>query len=197
MRSLFLAFLLFFVCNCFSQSGVHMVISGIIVDFDSIPIPDVAIVNTRSNKTVRTNSIGYFQTEIVSEDSLLIYHIAYKKRFVNKNNNGRCIVLEPETQELMQVDITNKNEQEMKNLGETINDIKRLANMKKLEGFDLKSRQDYFYDQNGSHNNGFMQFFGPTFHIPFGKIIGLIGGNEEKRLKKKLTSHYHLVKKKK
>ena len=169
-------------------------IAGIIVDADSVPIPEVAVINTLTGKTVRTNTKGFFQTEIAGNDSLLVYHISYKKRFIGEKHNGKYIVLEAEIQELMQVDVTDKSEQETKNLEETVNDIKRLAPLHKLEGFDLKSRQNYFIEQNGSHTKGFMPFFGPTFHIPLGKIIGLVTVNEEKRRRKKMTSHYHLKK---
>lgn len=113
-----------------------------------------------------------------------------------KRNNGRYIVLEPEIVELMQVDVTDKDEKEQKNLEETVNDIKRLAPLKKPEGFDVKSRQSYFYDQHGSHNKGFSPFFGPTVRSPIAKIITLVAGSEEKRQRKKLTSHYRLVKNK-
>lgn len=197
MRFILLAFLLFSVFNCYSQHTGKVILSGIVLDTDSVPIPDVAIINTLTGKTVRTNANGFFQTEIAAADSLLVYHIAYKKQFINKKNNGRYMVLELEIRELLQVDVTNKSEQELKNLKETVDDIKRLAPLKKGEGYDLKSRQNYFYDQNGSYNKGFGSFFGPTSRIPLGKVTALVSGKTEKRQKKKLTSHYHLVKRKK
>lgn len=197
MRFFLLTFSLFIVSQCYSQSIGKVVLSGIILGADSIPVPDVAIINTRTNASVRTNSIGFFQTEITADDSLMAYHIAYKRRFITEKDNGRYIVMEPEIQELLQIDITNGEAQELKNLEETVNDVKRLANEKKMDGYDLKSRQNYFYELNGSHNKGFLPFFGPTFHIPFGKVVALIAGTDEKRQRKKLSSHYHLVKRKK
>jgi len=194
MRFLLLIFILFPVCNCYSRQSSNTMLSGIVVDTDSIPIPDVAIINTRTCKTVRTNDVGYFQTEIAAGDSICIYHIAYKRSFINEKFNGRFLVLESDIQELMQVNITIINEQEQKNLEETVNDIRRLAPMKKLPEYDKESRQNRFIEENGSHNKGFMPFFGPTFHIPLGKIIGLVTVKEEKRQKKKMTSHYHLKK---
>jgi len=196
VKFILLSFILSFVFNCSSQNTGETILSGIVVDNDSIPVADVAIINTRTGKTVRTNTTGFFQTEIAPQDSLLAYHIAYKKRFISEKYNGRLIVLEPEIQELMQVDVIDKSVQEMKNLEETVSDIKRLAASKKLDGFDRKSRQSYFFDQNGSYNKGFIPFFGPTSHIPFGKIASLVTGDAEKRQRKTLTSHYHLVRKK-
>lgn len=189
-------FFFFFVSDVYSQHKKETILSGIVVGNDSIPLPEVAIINVRTGKTSRTNANGFFQIEITLEDSLLVYHIAYKKRFVNEKHNGRYIVLEPEVVELMQVDVSDKKEKELKNLQETVNDIKRLAPLEKPEGFDLKSRQSYFYDQHGSHTKGFSPFFGPTFRSPIAKIITLVAGSEEKRQRKKLTSHYRLVKNK-
>lgn len=196
MRFILIPFFLFFVFDVYSQHTKETILSGIVVGNDSIPVPEVAIINVRTGKTSRTNANGFFQIEIALEDSLLVYHIAYKKRFVNEKHNGRYIVLEPEVVELMQVDVSDKKEKELKNLQETVNDIKRLAPLEKPEGFDLKSRQSYFYDQHGSHTKGFSPFFGPTFRSPIAKIITLVAGSEEKRQRKKLTSHYRLVKNK-
>lgn len=196
MRYILLAFSVFLVSQCYSQSPQKILISGVVIGPDSAVIPGVAIINTRTLKTVRTNLYGYFQTEIASEDSLLVYHIAFKKRFITSGNNGHRIVLEPEIQELRQVDIIDKKEQEQKNLDNTVSEIKRLAPMKKLSGYDQKSRQSYFIDANGSHNKGIIPFFGPTIKSPLAKAVALVAGTEEKRQRKKLTSHYHLIKKK-
>jgi hypothetical protein len=199
MRFILLPFFFFFlfVFDAYSQHAKETILSGIVVVNDSIPVTDVAIINIRTGKTVRTNANGFFQIEIASEDSLLVYHIAYKKRIINEKYNGRHIVLEPQIVELMQVDVTDKNEKDLKNLEETVNDIKRIAPLEKQEGFDAKSRQSYFYDQHGSHTKGFSPFFGPTVRAPISKIITLVAGSEEKRQRKKLTSHYQLVKKSK
>lgn len=197
MRFILIPFFFLFVFECYSQYAKEKILSGIVVGNDSVPVTDVAIINIRTGKTSRTNANGFFQTEIALEDSLLVYHIAYKKRFINEKHNGRYIVLEPEIVELMQVDISDKNEKELKNLEETVNDIKRLAPLEKPEGFDAKSRQSYFYDQHGSHTKGFSPFFGPTVRSPIAKIITLVAGSEEKRQRKKLTSHYQLLKKSK
>lgn len=197
MRFILISFFFFFVSEVYSQHSRETILSGIVVDNDSIAIPEVAIINVRTGKSHRTNANGFFQIEIALEDSLLVYHIAYKKRFVNEKHNGRYIVLEPEIVELMQVDVSDKKEKEQKNLQETVNDIKRLAPLEKPEGFDIKSRQSYFYDQHGSHNKGFSPFFGPTVRSPLAKVITLVAGSKEKRQRKKLTAHYQLVKKSK
>lgn len=194
MRFILIPFFFFFVFEGFSQHTKETMLSGIVVGNDSVPVSDVAIINTRTGKTTRTDTNGFFQIEIALEDSLLVYHIAYKKRLINEKYNGRYIVLEPEIVELMQVDVSDKNEKELKNLKETVDDIKRLAPLKKPEGFDLKSRQSYFYDQQGSHTKGFSPFFGATVRSPIAKIITLVAGSKEKRQRKMLTSHYHLVK---
>lgn len=196
MRFILIPFLFLFVFEGYSQNTKETMLSGIVVGNDSVPVSDVAIINIRTGKTTRTNTNGFFQIEIALEDSFLVYHIAYKKRIINEKHNGRYIVLEPEIVELMQVDVTDKNEKELKNLEETVDDIKRLAPLKKPEGFDIKSRQSYFYEQHGSHTKGFSPFFGPTVRSPIAKIITLVAGSEEKRQRKKLTSHYRLVKNK-
>ncbi|MBW8332265.1 MAG: hypothetical protein K0M40_09615 [Prolixibacteraceae bacterium] len=196
MRFILIPLFFLFVFEGYSQNTKETMLSGIVVGNDSVPVSDVAIINIRTGKTTRTNTNGFFQIEIALEDSFLVYHIAYKKRIINEKHNGRYIVLEPQIVELMQVDVTDKNEKELKNLEETVDDIKRLSPLKKPEGFDIKSRQSYFYEQHGSHTKGFSPFFGPTVRSPIGKIISLVAGSEEKRQRKKLTSHYQLVKKK-
>ena len=197
MRYLLLVFLFFLVYQSYSQSPTKILLSGVVMNSDSVVIPDVAIINCRTVKATRTNLNRRFQTEILPEDSLLVYHISYKKRFISLKNNGQHLVLELETHELMQMNINDKKEKEQKYLDNTVSEIKRLAPLKKLEGYDLKSRQQQFIEDHGSHNRGFIPFFGPTIKSPLAKVIAVVSGTEEKRLRKKLTSHYHLVKKKK
>ncbi len=193
--------LLIFALHLFSQTDAQpsgkIMLSAIVLNTDSVPVPDVAIINSRTGKTVRTNPYGFFQTEIGMEDSLLVYHIAYRKQFISEKNNGKYIILEPEIQELMQVDITDKKEKELQNLEETLNDIKRIAPKEKPTGYDLHSRQDFFYRDQGTHTKGFSPFFGPTQTVPLGEIAGFFSKIKQKKQRKKLTSHYHLVKKKK
>ena len=192
-----LAFILSLTFNSFSQSTKGILLSGIVLNTDSLPVPDAAILNTRNGRAVRTNPNGFFETEIATNDSLLIYHIAYKRQFISEKDNGTYIVLEPEIQELMQIDITNGEAQELRNLEETVDEIKRLGSMKKLEGYDLKSRQSVFVEEHGTHNKGFSPFFGPTVLIPFGKIGGIISEMKKKKQLKKMTQHYHFSKRKK
>ena len=194
MRILISVIAIFIVMPVFAQPPSPILISGIIVDTDSVPVPDVAIINTRTGKTVRSGINGLFQTEISGNDSLLVYHVAFKKQFINEKHNGRAIVVEPEIQELMQIDITDR-EQEKENLEQTIDDIKRIAPMEKLSGYELRSRQTQFIDENGSHNKGFSPFFGPTVHVPIGGIVQVISKLGRHQRLKKETSHYHLVKK--
>ena len=196
MRNILPGFLIFLVLQSYSQSPAKIPFSGIVVSNDSIAIPGVAIIDTQSGKILaHTNAKGFFQTEINADDSVCIYHIAFKRRFVNGKDLGKRIILEPEVHELRQVDVIDKQEKEQKHLEQTVDEIKRMAPMKKLTGYDLKSRQSYFIDENGSHNKGFSPYFGPTIKSPAGKIVALVAGSEEKRQRKKLTSHYHLVKK--
>jgi hypothetical protein len=197
MKFILLALLLFFVTDCFAQSNGKILISGIVISPDSVPIVDVDIINTRTGITVRTRENGFFQTEISSKDSLLAYHISFKKQFISERNNGKYIVLEPEVQELLQVDIIDKQAQEQNNLNQTMKDIQDTP-IEKPTGYELKSRQNYFIEEHGSHNQGFSPFFGPTAHIPLSKIAQLItSGIIKQSPRKKLTSHYHLVKRKK
>lgn len=197
MRFIFLAIAAFVLVSGHAQPIRSTILLGVVVDMDSIGVADAAIINARSGKTVRTNSEGFFQTEIAGDDSLLIYHIAYKRKFITEKDNARKIVLEPEIQELMQIDVSDKKEMEQKNLKETVDEIKRLGPMKKLEGYDLKSRQSVFVEEHGTHNKGFSPFFGPTVRIPIGKIGEIISERQKKKQLKKMTEHYHIAKRKK
>ncbi len=195
MRFIFFALFLFSGIDCAAQSNKKILISGIVISPDSVPVIDVAIINTRTGRTVRTRENGFFQTEISSEDSLLIYHISFKRQFINERNNGRYIFLEPEVQELLQVDVIDKQVLEQNNLNQTMKDIQHIP-LEKPTGYDLKSRQTYFIEEHGSHNRGFSPFFGPTVHIPLTKIADLItSGIMKQSPRKKLTSHYHFEKK--
>jgi hypothetical protein len=102
MRYILLAILMFLFVRTYSQQSGKTQISAIVVDADSIPIPNVAIICARTGKTVRTNAKGFFQTEISADDSLFIHHISYKWRFANEKDNGKLIILEPEIHELKQ-----------------------------------------------------------------------------------------------
>ena len=196
MRRFLLFFLVSFTLESAAQTTGKILISCIISNPDSVAIPDVAVIDVRTGKTVRTNSNGFFQIEIAENDSLLAYHIAYKKRFININDNGKSIVLEPEVQEIMQVDILDNKEQEQKKINQVENDIKRIAPLKKNEGYDPKVSMKNFVAEHGSHDKAYIQFFGPTVGVSTGQIATVISKISNKRKLKKLTSHYHLVKKK-
>ncbi|MDP2113948.1 MAG: hypothetical protein Q8K69_07805, partial [Bacteroidota bacterium] len=71
MRFILIPFFFFFVFEVYSQHTKETILSGIVVGNDSIPVPDVAIINIRTGKTKRTNANGFFQIEIALEDSLL------------------------------------------------------------------------------------------------------------------------------
>jgi hypothetical protein len=194
MRILFTLACVFFVLLSYAQPASKVMVSGTITDTDSVPIQGVAIINVKTGKITRTDKNGYFKTEFSVKDSVLIYHIAYKKQFVNSNDSRKKFVLEPEVHELMQVNVLDKSKQEQKNLDSTMISVRDLAPKEKLTGYDKKSTLSYFIDENGSHNKGFSTYFGPTFHIPFGKTTSKVIKREEKRQLKEMTAHYHLVK---
>lgn len=194
MRALLFSFAFLMVLQAYSQSEEITVISGIVADSDSVPVPDMAIINTHTLNTVRTNENGFFQAQISGNDSLLIYHISFKRRFITKKDNGKLILLEPEINEIKQVNVTADHGKESENLEKTVNDIKRLARINKPSKEEMKSEVTTFVEQNGSHNKGFSPFFGPTISVPIGKIIQLAGLDMNKQKRKKLTSHYHLIK---
>lgn len=198
MRYLLLTFTCLFVSLGYCQSPGATLLSAIVVDPDSVPVPGVAIINARTGHIVRTDKKGMFQTEIAEDDSVFIYHIAFKRQFANENANGKIIMLEPQINEIGQVDVTDKSIEELKNLQKTVEQIKRVALKKKFEhsNYTESSRMKRYVQQNGSHDKGFKEFFGPTAHLPLEKIIASVAGNEDKRERKKLTSHYHLVKRK-
>ncbi|HEY3369564.1 MAG TPA: hypothetical protein VGK10_01870 [Prolixibacteraceae bacterium] len=198
MRYLILTWMWLIIFQGYSQTPGTILLSAVVVGPDSVPVPDVAIINTRTGHAVHTNKKGFFQTEIAGDDSVFIYHIAYKRQFANENDNGKIIMLEPQIYELNQLDVTEDAVQNMKNLQQTLKDSKRLAPEKKFAHSDYtdSSRQSRFVRQNGSHDKGFKEFFGPTVHLPVEKIVASLSGSDDKRERKKLTSHYHLVKKK-
>jgi hypothetical protein len=130
--------------------------------------------------------------ELPLKDSLLIYHIAYKKQFVNNNDNRKYFMLEPEVHELMQINILNKTKLEKRYLDSTLFSIKQVAPTVKLTGYDKRSSMQYFIDENGSLNKGFSPYFGPSFHIPLERNTAKVLKREQSRQIKKLTTHYHL-----
>jgi len=194
MRILLTFVCVFFVLLSYAQPAGKVSVSGIVTDTDSFPIQGVAIINVKTGKITRTDQKGYFQTEFSVKDSVLIYHIAYKKEFVNSNDSRKTFVLEPEVHELMQVNVLDKNKQTNKNLDSMMQSVSDLAAKEKLSGYDEKSTLSYFVDETGTHNKGFSPYFGPSFKIPFGKNIAHIIHREEQRQLKEMTSHYHLVK---
>ncbi|MEI8112302.1 MAG: hypothetical protein WCI54_01660 [Bacteroidia bacterium] len=185
---------LFFILNGYSQNTGRILISGIVLSSDSVPVQGAAIINVQTGKLIHTDKKGFFQSEFAVKDSLLIYHIAYKKMFVNKNDNRKYFVLEPEIHELLQVDVLDKSKQEKKYLDSTMIQINQLAPKEKLTGYDKKSTMTYFIEENGSHTRGFSPYFGPTFKFNFGRNTNNVIRREQKRQLKEMTSHYHLVK---
>ena len=194
MRLLLAFVCIFSVLQCEAQTTGKVMVSGTVTDTDSFPIQGVAIINVKNGKIARTDKDGYFQTEFSVSDSLLIYHIAYKKQFINSNDSRKKFILEPEVFELKQVDVLDKNKQTNKNLDSMMQSVNQLAPKEKLSGYDEKSTLNYFVDENGTHNKGFSPYFGPSFKIPFGKNINAIIHREEQRQIKEMTAHYHLVK---
>ncbi len=194
MRRFVLIIFVFVSVHCYSQMPGKILLSGIILNADSLPVPDVAIIDLKTGKTIRTNSTGFFQTAISPEDSLMVYHISYKKQFINADDNAKLTILQPEVQEIMQVDITDNHAKEQRNLDQTVADINKLAPLKKLTGYELHSTQEYFIRDNGSLTKGFSPFFGPTVPVSLGILAAQFSKIKEKRELKKLTKHYHLVK---
>ena len=187
----------FLILNGYSQPSGRILISGIVITSDSIPVQGAAIINVKTGKLIHTDKKGYFKSEFSVKDSLLIYHIAFKKQFVNQNNSLKYFILEPEVHELKQVDVLDKTKQDQQNLDSTVVLIKRTSPKEKLTGYDQKSRVVYFIDDNGSHTKGFSPYFGPSFKFNFEKNTNNVIKREEKRQLKEMTSHYHLVKQEK
>lgn len=196
MHKLMLLITIFWVFQANAQNGQEILLSGIIVDVDSVPIPDVIVVNSRTLSVVRSNPMGFFQTPISENDSLFIFHVSYKRRFINEKDNGHVIYLQAEINELNQVDVTDQYLQELKNLQQTMEEIKRVVPLKKLSDEEMKSIKTRFIEENGSHNKGFSPYFGPKVKIPFWKMVQFAGLDKQTRQRKKLTSHYHFTQKK-
>ena len=197
MRLLLTITCILFVILTDAQPIGKVLVSGTVIDTDSFPISGVSIINVKTGKIARTDKNGYFHAEFSISDSLLIYHIAYKKQFINSNDLRKKFILEPEIFELKQVDVLDQNKQTKKILDSMMISVNHLAPKKKLTGYDKKSSLSYFVDESGSHNKGFSPYFGPTIKIPFGKNINELIHREEKRQLREMTAHYHLVKPKK
>jgi hypothetical protein len=191
MRILLTIVIVFLVFLCHAQLPDKVLISGTIKDTYRIPIKGVAIINVKTGKVNRTDSKGFFETEFSAKDSVLIYHIAYKKEFINSNENRKEFILEAEVIELKEVNITEKAN--ISNMDSLSNSATDLAKQKQLSGYDEKDQLSYFVDEKGTHNKGFSPYFGPTFKIPFGRDLKTIIKREEQRQIKEMTSHYHLV----
>jgi len=195
MRFLLLLLVVLLSCRSYSQKPGKLLISGIVLSKDSVPLSGVAIVNIRTGKVMRTNTSGFFKVEIAPEDSLLVYHLAYKNKFIRAKDNYHYIFLEPDIREVMQVDVFDKKSKDQQHLDQTMGDILRLAPMQKISAYDMKSVAQHFVDQQGSHNKGFSPFFGPTVDVSLRKLVSPITKRKERLEREKLTSHYHLEKK--
>lgn len=193
MRYLITIMGLILVLNSFAQPSGKIHVAGTVIGNDSVPIQGVAIIDILTGKIVHTDRNGNFHMDLPLKDSLLIYHIAYKKQFVNSNDDRKYFMLEPEVHELMQVNILDRTKLERKYLDSTLFSIKQVAPTAKLTGYDKRSSMQYFVDENGSLNKGFSPYFGPNFHIPLERNTYKVLKREQRRQLKKLTSHYHLV----
>ena len=194
MRYLITIMGLILVLNSFGQPLGKLHVAGTIIGRDSDPIQGVAIIDILTGKIVHTDNNGNFHMEFSLKDSLLIYHIAYKKQFVNNNDTRKYFMLEPEVHELMQINILNKTKLEKRYLDSTLFSIKQVAPTVKLTGYDKRSSMQYFIDENGSLNKGFSPYFGPSFNIPLERNTAKVLKREQRRQIKKLTTHYHLEK---
>lgn len=172
MKYLYLATLLFCVLTAFGQTPPKKLLSAILINPDTVVLPDVTIINARTGYSVRTNAFGFFQVEIEEGDSLITNHISYQKRVITENDNGKHVLLIPAVQMLDQVDVSN-TDPTTKHFQEMSYQIKQAAAQKKPDGYEKKKRQNYFYEQHGSHNRGFGSFFGPTATISLEKITNL------------------------
>ncbi len=185
MKAALTLILLYIITPSYSQSNPPVLISGIVVGTDSIPIANVIITNVRTGKKVLSSNNGFFQTELSGNDSLFVYHIAYKRRFINEHNNGKYIILEPEVQELMQIDVIDDKKQ-IENLNKTIEDIKRLAlDDPKTPDYDPGAKTKDFVSRVGSHDKAFSPYFGPTARFSFGDVVGFFSRLTRKHKTKK------------
>ena len=194
MRYLITIIGLILVLNSYAQPSGKIHLAGTVISRDSVPIQGVAIIDILTGKIAHTDKNGNFHMEFSLKDSLLIYHIAYKKQFVNSNDNRKYFMLEPEVHELMQINILNKTKLEKRYLDSTLFSIKQVAPTVKLTGYDKRSSMQYFIDENGSLNKGFSPYFGPSFNIPLERNTAKVLKREQRRQIKKLTTHYHLEK---
>lgn len=193
MRYFYTFLFSFLACISYSQPIKKTIFSGIIITNDSVPVPDASIINTHTLETTKTDNKGFFQTVMEGNDSLLVHHIAYQKRFINQKHNALYIIVEPEIHQLKEVQINHYNQNALKN---NLDNIKELARKHKLSKEEVKSATQRITEQHGSHNDGFSQFFGLTTHAGLNIIGQLVNKYNDKQHRKRATAHYHLVKKK-
>lgn len=185
MRAALTLILLWIITPAYPQSYPPVLISGIVIGTDSVPIANVIITNVRTGKKVLSSDNGFFQTEISGNDSLFVYHIAYKRRFINEHNNGKYIILEPEVQELMQIDVIDDKKQ-TENLKETVDNIKKLAqDDPKDPGYDPGAKTKDFVSRVGSHDKAFSPYFGPTVKFSISDVVGFFSRLTKKHKTKK------------
>lgn len=168
--------MIIFIVQSFLCSGQRPPLfdfSAIILDRDSLPVFGAAVFNPRTEKTVRTDTNGFFCTQIAEGDSLLVYHIAYKRRFLHLSDNCMRLQLIPENYRLDEVTIYEDSASIAKKMDILAQEIITKALSKKLEGYDKTSRQDRFYFDNSVRAKASSPYFGPTVGISFTQIAGL------------------------
>ena len=164
---------------CLAQKSSMIDFSGIIMANDSVPLPNVSIINLKTGKTVSTNEEGFFHTIMAEDDSILVYHISYKRMFLHFNDNLHKFYMVPDAQELPMVNVIADSKSIQEKAKALSSDIVRIALSKKLEGYDKQSRQEYFYGANGSHNKAFSPYFGPSVHLSISQIARLFSGKKK------------------
>lgn len=158
---------------CLAQRLPTFDFSAIVLDQDSLPIFGATVVNPRTGNMVKTDKKGFFCAKIAEDDSLLVYHIAYRRRFLHLSDNCLRLQLIPENYRLNEVTVYEDSASIARKMDAIVQEIRTKALSKKLEGYDRTSRQDRFYFDNSVRAKASSPYFGPTANISFGQIAGL------------------------
>ncbi len=116
-----------------SKDSTVTLLSGIVLDEDSLPVENAYLIRFSTTSYVTTDNMGEFNINLQRDDSIMVYHVSYKRLILKKEDfsSGKdTIILEKETHMIPEI---------------TINDHKRdLINLQKnMEGIRTTIKQPY------------------------------------------------------
>jgi len=124
MKVLFLFMTTLIPVLSFSQTGEDQtaLYSGYVLDEDSVPIGNAYLISFRTTKIVTTDSLGAFRIRLQKGDSLMVFHVSFKRKIVLADTLSKIrslIVLQKEFHLIMEVTIRDQK-QELINLEKNV-----------------------------------------------------------------------------